>query len=129
MSDRVERALSFLEIWTVVKSDGSISTKVFKKETNMDQYLNFSSNHLLEHKRVVMRTLMKRSDRLVSDESELGKEKEHIRSGCWWLHRCLISRTRNRKRGGVERGGRGEEKWSSECQQPPLCLKLHYTSG
>ena len=43
-SVRVERALAFLDTWTVVGSDGSISTKVFRKDTHTDQYLNFSWN-------------------------------------------------------------------------------------
>ena len=63
----------------MVESDGSINTYVFKKDTNSDQYLNFSSNNPLEHKKGVMRTLMKRADRLVSDETEFGRETEHIK--------------------------------------------------
>ena len=62
-----------------MESDSSISTKVFRKDIHIDQYLNFSSNHLLEHKRGVVQTLMNRVDRLVSDENEVGREKEHIR--------------------------------------------------
>ena len=78
-SVKVERALVFLDTWTVVESDGSISMKVFRKDTHTDQYLNFSSNHPLEHRRGVVRTLVNRTDRLLSDETELGREKEHIR--------------------------------------------------
>ena len=37
------------------------------------------NNHTLEHKRMVIRTLMNRVNRLVSDETELDREKEHIR--------------------------------------------------
>ena len=33
---RVEQALAFLDTWTVVKSDVSISTKVFRKDTHTD---------------------------------------------------------------------------------------------
>ena len=62
-----------------MESAGSISTKVYRKDTHTDQYLNFSSNHLLEHKRGVMTTLMNMVDRLVSEETELGREKDHIR--------------------------------------------------
>ena len=69
-SVRVERALAFQDTMTVVESDGSISMKVFRKDTHTGQYLNFGSNHLLEHKRGVMRMLMNRADRLGSDETE-----------------------------------------------------------
>ena len=63
----------------VMVCDGSIRMKVVRKVTHTDQYLNFSSNHLLENKRGVMTTLMNRADRLVSKETELGREKDHIR--------------------------------------------------
>ena len=79
MPQWVTRALAFCDTWMVLESYGSISTKVFRKETHTAQYLNFSCMLLLEHKCAVMRTLMNREDRLVSDETELGREKEHIR--------------------------------------------------
>ena len=62
-----------------MQSDGSISTNVFRKDKHTYQYLNFSINHPLEHKMCVVRTLMNRVDRLVSEETELGMEKGHIR--------------------------------------------------
>ena len=49
----------------------------------MEQYLNFIRNDLLEHKRRVVQTLVSRADRLVSDEMELRREKEHIRKALW----------------------------------------------
>ena len=51
--DRVERAMTFFDTWSVIIPDESIKTKVFRKETHMKQYmyLNFSSNHPLEHKK------------------------------------------------------------------------------
>ena len=52
----------------MVKKNGSIKTKVYHKETHTDQYLHFNSNHPLEHKRGVVKTLMHRVDTIVSDE-------------------------------------------------------------
>ena len=117
----------------MVEPDGSISTKVFRKDTHTDQYLNFSSNNPLEHKRGVVRTLMNRVDRLVSDETELGREKKHIRKALqvngypdWML---VDSRMSDQLYPGQEEEvdvKEGEdEKWSRECQPPLRLLKAH----
>ena len=76
----MEKALVFLDMWTVVEPDGSISMQVFRKDTHTDQCINFISNHLLEHERGVVRTLMNSAARFVSEETELEREKEHIRN-------------------------------------------------
>ena len=79
VSVKVERALAFLEMWMVVDPDGSISTKVFRKETHTDKYLKFGSSHLLEHKRGFVRMLTNSANRLVSEDTELRKERKHFR--------------------------------------------------
>ena len=120
----MERLLAFLDTWTVVESDGSISMKVFRKDTDTDQYLNFSSSHSLEHKRGFVRTLMNRADRLVSDETELGKETEHIRKALqvnsypdWMLVDSQLSDQLDPEQEegrGYQREGRGGERSGGE---------------
>ena len=77
---RVEQALAFLHItWMVGESDDSISTKVFRKDTHTNQYMNFISNYSLKYKRGVVQTLVNKVDRLVSVDTELGRDKKHTR--------------------------------------------------
>ena len=75
---RTERALAFLDTWSVIGEDGSVKTKAFRKETHIDQYLNFSSIHPLEHKRGVVCTLMHRAETVVSKARDQESEKAHI---------------------------------------------------
>ena len=63
----------------MINEDGTIRTRVFRKETHTDQFLNFDSNHPLEHKRGVVRTLTLRAKSIVSDLGERKKELEHVR--------------------------------------------------
>ena len=74
-----ERSLPFLDVSSVVQEDGTIKTKVYRKATHTDQYLNFNSNHPQEHKRGVVKTLMHRADSIVSDDCEREAEKTYIK--------------------------------------------------
>ncbi len=75
--------MAFLDTWSIINNDESIRTKVFRKKTHTDQYLNFNSNHPLEHKRGVARILLHRATMVVSDPTVLQKENNHIRNALY----------------------------------------------
>ena len=64
---------------TTVKTDGTLSTAVYRKPTHTDHYLQFSSHHPLIHKLGVIRTLQYRADTVVSNDELVVKEKDHIK--------------------------------------------------
>ncbi len=79
MERKLERGLAFLDTVSVINEDGTIRTRVYRKETHTDQYLNFESNHPLEHKKGVVRTLVHRAKTEVRGDDERRKEIEHLK--------------------------------------------------
>ena len=93
------RALAFLDTLTVIQEDGSIHVKIYRKPTHTDQYLNFFSNHPLQHKLGVIQTLHHRAEVVVSEEDDKAEEKEHINNAlgkcqypAWALKKATVQR-------------------------------------
>ena len=71
--------LPFLDACVGISEDGSTHVIVYHKPTHTDHYLNFNSNHHLQHKRSVVRTLiMRRAEVMVTRPDCRRKEMAHI---------------------------------------------------
>ena len=81
----VDRSLAFLDTLVKADSEGNISLTVYRKDTHTDQYLNYNSEHPLEHKMSVVYTLLHRAETIVTREDDKNIEKDKIRKA---LHRC-----------------------------------------
>ena len=67
----------FSDILVTPKVDGTFTTKVYRKPTHTDQYLQWDSNHNLASKYSVIKTLTHRARTLCSTP-ELNNELEHL---------------------------------------------------
>ncbi|XP_077983291.1 uncharacterized protein LOC144438135 [Glandiceps talaboti] len=74
----VDKSLAFLDTLTVMQPDGNLDIRIYRKPTHTDQYLNFSSNHPLEHKLGVIQTLFHRAKTVITDPHVVDEEKHHI---------------------------------------------------
>ena len=79
--------LAFLDSLTGITSetDRRIKVKVYRKPTHTDQYLNFYSNHPIQHKLGVIRTLYDRAVAVVTDPTDREAELDYVDNA---LRRC-----------------------------------------
>ena len=71
------RELPFLDTCVKIEANGTFSTKVYRKKTHTNQYLNFNSNHHLSQKVGIVSTLMKRRE-LITNVEDQEKEKNFV---------------------------------------------------
>ncbi|XP_072033222.1 uncharacterized protein [Amphiura filiformis] len=68
--------IPFLDTLIVRRDDGTIKLLVYRKATHTDQYLNFSSHHPLHQKLGVVRTLLDRKNKIITEDKD--KEEEEV---------------------------------------------------
>ena len=87
LPDPTSGDLAFLDTETgiVSESDRSIKVRVYRKPTHTDQYLNFYSNHPIQHKLGVIRTLYDRAFAVVTDPADREAELDYVDNA---LRRC-----------------------------------------
>ena len=73
-----DKQIPFLDTLLVRREDGSVKLLVYRKKSHTDQYLNFSSHHPLNHKLVVIWTLLEICYGIVTEEEDRKKEEEHV---------------------------------------------------
>jgi len=74
-----DNQIPFLDTLIVKKQNGSIKLLVYRKKTHTDQYLHFTSHHPLQHKLSVIKTLMDRKDKVITDPQDKQQEEEKIK--------------------------------------------------
>ena len=89
-------SIPFLDLFITPKADGTLTTKVYRKPTHTDQYLQWDSNHNLASKYSVINTLTHRASTLCSTPESINQELEHLEKvliGCrcprWALKNIL----------------------------------------
>ena len=75
-----EGKIPFLDTLIVRKPDGSVKLLIYRKPTHTNQYLNFESAHPLYHKLGVIRTLLDRNEKVVTEAADKLVEEETIKS-------------------------------------------------
>ncbi|XP_071959560.1 uncharacterized protein [Antedon mediterranea] len=125
-----EKQIPFLDMIITIKQDGTLATKVYRKPTHTDQYLDFHSNHPLEHKLSVVNTLVNRADTIVSEEKDKKHELEHIRKALkicnypkWSVDRVVNKRKEQKSI------NKSEERQRKEMEKMKAHIGIPYIHG
>jgi len=70
--------LPFPDLLLNKTENGALKLQIYRKLTHTDQYLNFSSYHPIEHKLSVVRTLLERSQCLVTKIEDRKQEDSQV---------------------------------------------------
>ena len=111
---KADGTLPFLDVLIIPQPDGSITTAVYRKPTNTNQYLQWDSHHEISAKYSVISTLFHRAKEVCSTKQQLEDEQDHIKqalSACkypkWAMNRVEKKRRVQRQSRNKNQGLRG----------------------
>ncbi|XP_078614276.1 uncharacterized protein LOC144883555 [Branchiostoma floridae x Branchiostoma japonicum] len=108
-----DNRLPMLDVMMIRNPDNTITTDVFRKETHTDHYLQWSSNHPVQQKLGIVRTLMHRANTLIKDPALRVAEKEKVKDAlrqCGYPEWALREGDNNSNKGKKQKGSHTEEK-------------------
>ena len=80
MEDENDNCISFLDNFITRNQTGTIDAYIYQKPTHSERYLNFKSEHPLEHKSAVVNALTYRANSLIRDENKKRMKLKHIQN-------------------------------------------------
>ncbi|KAI8507129.1 hypothetical protein Bbelb_155680 [Branchiostoma belcheri] len=118
-----------LDVMMVRNPDNTITTDVFRKETHTDHYLQWSSNHPVQQKLGIVRTLMHRANTLIEDPALREAEKEKVRVAlrhCGYPEWALREGENNSRK---DKSSKEQSKTGKQEQLPASYVVLPYIHG
>ena len=96
-ASRGDGSMPFLDTLVTINEDGSLNTKVYRKPTHTDLYLQWDSHHSIAAKYSVMNTLHHRAKAVCCTKQLLKEEEDHLQrvlteNNCpmWVLNRVKL---------------------------------------
>ncbi|XP_078682439.1 uncharacterized protein LOC144916914 [Branchiostoma floridae x Branchiostoma belcheri] len=124
-----DNRLPMLDVMMVRNPDNTITTDVFRKETHTDHYLQWSSNHPVQQKLGIVRTLMHRANTLIEDPALREAEKEKVRVAlrhCGYPEWALREGENNSRK---DKSNKEQSKSGKQEQLPASYVVLPYIHG
>ena len=72
-STRADGAMPFLDTLVTPRRDGSLETRVYRKPTHTNQYLQWDSHHAINNKYSIISTLLHRAKNICSNKELMGR--------------------------------------------------------
>jgi 5-methylcytosine-specific restriction endonuclease McrA len=124
-------SIPFLDTIITRDQEGCINTKVYRKKTHTDQYLNFQLHHpagaAVQHKMSIVRPLLERCENIVTTKEDREKELEQIRTA---LARCgypkwIIQKVQHNMKNKVDNNRKSVRKKDSNLNRGSVLLPLY----